>query len=219
MADESYPQDDASADTDDETTSRTVVPTGSDRAPWHAVALSLIRAGISLLIVVWIYLNFDPDLAKNQGSGLVFMTLGLVAFIAWTAWQGKRIVHAKYPALRAVETLATVIPLFLIVFASTYVTASQQNPGAFNEPLSKGSAIYFTIVVLSTTGFGDIVPRSGFARAAVNIQMIIDLFFVALTLRFILASVNKGREQRAQGVPPRTPKTIRKRSSSASASE
>jgi len=207
MTDASYPQDEASANgaASAEPTvgaAGVVAPPGS-RAPWHAIALSLMRAVVSLLIVVWIYTNFNPELAKNRGEGLAFMIVGLVAFVAFTAWQGKRIVHAQYPGLRAMETLATVIPLFLIVFASTYVTASYQNPDAFNEVLNKGSSIYFTIVVLSTTGFGDIVPKSGFARAAVNTQMLIDLFFVALILRFILSAVNRGRDQRAQGVPPK----------------
>lgn len=199
MNDASYPQADNERSAD---ASGTNSPP-NNHAPWHAIVLSLVRAVVSLLIVVWIYTNFNPDLAKNRGEGLAFMIIGLVAFVAFTAWQGKRIVRAQYPGLRAMETLATVIPLFLIVFASTYVTASYQNPDAFNEVLNKGSSIYFTIVVLSTTGFGDIVPRSGFARAAVNTQMLIDLFFVALILRFILSAVNRGRDQRAQGVPPK----------------
>ena len=202
MTDASYPQNDTAESNDRTDGSDSVaLPPPSERAPLKAVVVSILRALVSLALVMWIYSNWDPKFGDS--SAIIFMSIGFLLFIAWTVWQGRRIVHAQYPGLRAVEVLATVIPFFVIVFASTYYSMSVENNAAFNQVLDKGSSLYFTIVVLSTTGFGDIVPRSGWARAAVNTQMLIDLFFIALIIRFIVGAVGKGREMRAQGIPPR----------------
>lgn len=208
MSDTSYPQD-ASSSTPSGSDSG-VLPPDSDHAPWTAIALSLLRALVSLAIVAWIYSNWTPRVGDDS-SAIIVMSIGFALFIGWTVWQARRIVHARYPGLRAVETLATVIPLFLIIFAATYYTMSFENSAAFSQVLDRGSALYFTIVVLSTTGFGDIVPVAGWARVAVNTQMLIDLFFVALIIRFIVGAVGRGREQRAQGVPPKEAKPRRSR--------
>ena len=61
-------------------------------------------------------------------------------------------------ALRAIEALAAAIPLFLLVFAAAYVKLDSTQAQAFSEPLSRTDALYFTITVFSTVGFGDITP-------------------------------------------------------------
>jgi voltage-gated potassium channel len=55
--------------------------------------------------------------------------------------------------------MALVLPLFIIVFAWTYLTMSLSSRLAFGQRLSRISALYFTVTVFSTAGFGDIVPR------------------------------------------------------------
>ena len=68
----------------------------------------------------------------------------------------------------AVEALAAAIPLFLLAFAAAYLRMADADTGAFSEPLSRIDALYFTITVFSTVGFGDRIPRfirSGGGRA------------------------------------------------------
>jgi hypothetical protein len=51
---------------------------------------------------------------------------------------------------RAIEALASAIPLFLVLFAAAYVMLADAQPQAFSEPLSRTDALYFTITVFST---------------------------------------------------------------------
>ena len=57
-------------------------------------------------------------------------------------------------------------------FAIIYFIIGKQIPAAFNQPsgatgaLSLGSAMYFSVVTITTTGYGDISPQSGLARLA-----------------------------------------------------
>ena len=55
--------------------------------------------------------------------------------------------------------------MFLILFASQYVAESGTTAGSFSEPLDKFSALYYTVTVFSTVGFGDITPVSDVARS------------------------------------------------------
>lgn len=193
MTDPAFPQATDAAETgSDDDQDITAEP---KRMPVVKIIWALIRAIVSVGLVTWCYIAFDAS--RGSTSGVLALILGLTVFLGYTAWQGRRIVRARYPQLRAIETLATLIPLFLFVFAATYLRISLSDSSAFSEVLHKGSALYFTIVVFSTTGFGDIVPRSGVARAIVNTQMLIDLFLIGTILRFLFKAVDVGRTRRS----------------------
>jgi voltage-gated potassium channel len=62
-----------------------------------------------------------------------------VILTAVTVAQLQIITRATYPALRAIEALATTVPLFLLLFASAYVSAVQSakqpaHPGCATGP-------------------------------------------------------------------------------------
>ncbi len=58
-------------------------------------------------------------------------------------------------------------------------------------------ALYFTISVFSTVGFGDIVPRSDTARVIVSAQMILDLALLGAVVRLIFNAARSRVEGRA----------------------
>jgi len=68
--------------------------------------------------------------------------------------------------------------------------------GAFSEPLSRTDALYFTITVFSTVGFGDITPKTDLARVATMVQMLTDLLVVGLVLHLIVGAVKAGLQRR-----------------------
>ena len=55
--------------------------------------------------------------------------------------------------------MALVIPIFIVVFAWTYLTLARSDATGFSQPLTRISALYFTVTVFSTVGFGDITPN------------------------------------------------------------
>ena len=65
-------------------------------------------------------------------------------------------------------------------------------PNAFGVPLSRSSALYFTVTVFSTVGFGDITPKTDVARLVVTVQMLADLAVVAVVIRLILGAATRG---------------------------
>jgi hypothetical protein len=113
------------------------------------------------------------------------LLVGSILFVAVMTWQLWQIINADLPELRAVQSLASMVPLFLIVFAATYVTQSNLSLTSFSEPLDHTGGLYFVIVTFATVGYGDIAPKSDLARLLVSAQILCDLVFLGAGLRFI----------------------------------
>jgi Ion channel len=150
----------------------------------------LLAAGSTVALVAIYYL-----LPLNRSSTWVAVTMlaiGLVVLIGLVAFQVRWILRSRYPGLRAVEALATSIPLFLLLFASTYVVMAAISAGNFSEPLTRTDALYFTVTVFSTVGFGDITAKTEAARLVVTGQMIVDLVAIALVVKVIVGAAKRG---------------------------
>ena len=111
--------------------------------------------------------------------------------------------------VRAVEALAFAIPLFILIFATFYFLVERSTPSSFTETLTRTDALYFTITVFATVGFGDIAPKTEMARIVVSIQMLIDLVLIGVVLHAIIGAARMSVERRygtdvlmARGDPP-----------------
>ena len=89
-----------------------------------------------------------------------------------------------------------IVPLYLLLFASTYFLMERASAAAFTQPLTRTDALYFTVTVFSTVGFGDITPKSEAARVVLIVQMLGDLAVLGAGIRVLLGAVQRGRQQR-----------------------
>jgi len=167
------------------------------------VALGLLRSLATTVLLVVLYYLLPLDHIKS-----VPLTLagGLLILLAVTAWQLHAIIRARYPALRAVEALATTVPLFLLLFASAYFTMARISPANFSAHfLTRTDALYFTVTTFSTVGFGDITPVSQSARLVVMAQMLLDLLVLGLGIRVFIGAVQRARQQAHPAADPGNP--------------
>src|SRR5262249_56549371 len=95
--------------------------------------------------------------------------------------------------------------LFLLLFASSYVVMASITGGSFSQPMTRTNALYFTVTVFATVGFGDITATTEAARLVVTGQMLIDLVILGLGARVILGAVTRGRERRPRGTTAAPP--------------
>ena len=168
----------------------------SAAAPRRLVVRAVLRALLTSTVLVLLYFTL-PITGTLDGLTAWLLALGLLGLAGVVTWQVRAVLRSRYPALRAIEALAAAIPLFLLLFAVAYVLLADAEPQAFSEPLSRVDALYFTITVFATVGFGDIVPVSDGARVATMAQMVGGLLVVGLVLRVMVGAVKVGRERRA----------------------
>ena len=164
--------------------------------PRRLVVRALLRASATAAALVVLYFTL-PITGSVDRSTAMLLVLGLLAFAGVVTWQVRAVLRSPYPGLRAIEALAALIPLFLVVFAVAYVLMADADGGAFSEPLSRTDALYYTITVFATVGFGDSTPVTDAARIATMVQMLGDLLVVGLVLRVMLGAVKAGRQRRA----------------------
>jgi voltage-gated potassium channel len=168
-------------------------PTTVYRQAGWAVLRVLVSIAVALAVYYWLPLD-----RSSTGVAITTLVIGLVLLIALIAWQVRLIIGHPHPGLRAVEALGTIIPLFLVLFASTYFVMARLAPHSFSTPLTRTDALYFTVTVFSTVGFGDITAKTETARLVVTGQMITDLVFAGLGIRIIVGAVGRGQQRRQQ---------------------
>jgi voltage-gated potassium channel len=174
-------------------------PRRSGRRPLLVGGLRTVLTSAGLLVV---YFTLPLDRAFTAGTVAV-LAAGVVAVGLLVAWQVRAILRAQHPALRAVEGIALSIPLFLLLFATTFVQLSGSDPGAFSEPVSRIDGLYFVVTVFATVGFGDIAPVSELARVLTTVLMVGNLVVIGLVLRVFLGAVERRRRATADpGAPP-----------------
>ena len=162
----------------------------------HPVLASIARMLLTSTGLVVLYFVLPLDRGFSPGT-LVALGVGVLAMGLLVAWQVRGILRSPHPALRAVESVALSLPLFLLLFAATYQVLSTSRPDAFTEPLSRVDCLYFVITAFATVGFGDISPVSELARVLVTGQMVGDLVLIGLVLRVFLTAVDRGRRRAA----------------------
>lgn len=155
----------------------------------------LVRVTLSLsLLSVAYYLI--PTSSLGEGSDVPWLILELGVFGVVVSVQVPAIVRAKYPILRAVEALAILIPLFLLIFARIYLSSSLNDPSAFTQPLDNTTALYFTVTVFATVGFGDIVAQTNSMRLLVSLQMLLNLAVLGVVIRLLTSAARRGVARR-----------------------
>ena len=113
------------------------------------------------------------------------------------AWQVRAIQNSPFPRLRGFQTLISGIPLLLVVFAAVYYLTGQAQADSFTQPMDKIDAMYFTVTVFSTVGFGDITAKTDLARTLVTVQMLVNLVVIGLVAKVIFGAVDTGVKKRS----------------------
>lgn len=150
------------------------------------------------MVAVFYRLPLEGRYNASSGAALVLLLAG---FVVLGTLQVRSVLHAPYPVIRATEVLALLIPLFVLTFAGYYYVVDQQAPSSFNASLTRTDALYFTVTVLATVGFGDIVPVSEAARVAVTVQMVADLVVLGVLIRTVSRAVSGGWNATAAASP------------------
>ena len=147
------------------------------------------------LVAIYYLLPLDHSSTWIADTTLI---IGLVAFIALVIFQVRWIIRSRFPGLRAVEALATRLPLFLLLFSGTYVVMAVVSVSNFGEKLTHTDALYFTVTVFTTVGFGDITAKSEGTRILVTGRMATDLIILGIGAKIILGAVTRGHQHQPQ---------------------
>jgi voltage-gated potassium channel len=90
--------------------------------------------------------------------------------------------------------------LVAVLFAQTYMLATELDPACFNlaADLSSqarfGSLLYFSFVTLATLGYGDVLPLHDTVRTLAVIEAVVGQFYVAVIVAVFIGLFVSGRK-------------------------
>ena len=149
-----------------------------------ALVRSLTRGtvGVTALLLAYGYL---PLAAETNAALVVRILAAGIIMVVFVVYEIRMISRAEFPQLRAADALLVGVTLITVVFASIYLSMSKASPPSFNEALDRTGAMYLTMTTLTTIGYGDVVARTNAARVAVMIQMVFNVAFIGLAVKWI----------------------------------
>ncbi|RVW04465.1 potassium channel family protein [Rhodococcus spongiicola] len=157
--------------------------------------LAVLRPLTTVLLLTLAYFVLPMGRLSSAGAVLL-LGGGLVFVIALCTWQVWRIVHSPTPALRSIEALVVTVPVYLLGSATTIFLLAQMDPTAFTESLTRIDALYFTLTVFATVGFGDIAAVHQAARAVVTVMIVGNLVMLAVGVKLLMQAAKWGKARR-----------------------
>lgn len=162
------------------------------------IARSVI-VGVGVVALYW----WLPEKSYDSIATLVVSLLASV--VIWVLLVVRELIklrNSPYPLIRLSGALVATITLLVIAFAQIYLTMDHANPGEFSQPLNKMAAMYFSMTITATVGFGDIVAKTDPARGVVTFQMFVNLVLLAAALRGLITVAQSHAKPRALGQDP-----------------
>ncbi len=162
-------------------------------------AISLLASTVSILDIL-------PQLVRVEST----IDIALVAPVTVACIVGVLIFvfRAERPTLDGIFAMVVAYLLIAMVFSELYYVLLIWNPEALHllKPLEqmtprelRGELMYFSLVTLSTVGYGDVLPASPVARSLASIEALIGQFYVAVVVAtFVALFTTRSLTERAE---------------------
>jgi voltage-gated potassium channel len=160
--------------------------------------VSTVRSRRALLIVTALVWVARPVTAWFDYPALSAMTLGLWTLIALFAAAGALRFAMSATQVDAEHLYAALSAYLLagIFFGLFYWVLEEIGPGTFTVAgkFTRMTALYFSFVTLATLGYGDIVPRTDFARGLAIVEGVGGQLFLAVMVARLVSLYARGKE-------------------------
>lgn len=150
----------------------------------RAIRRAIIRTVLLLaaftavfLLVPWKGLHIGDTLLITA----VFL-IGLAGAAALIVWQVLAYRDAQMSGAARLQGLLVALYVAVLFFALSYYLMAISNPEAIDGVETRLDALYFSLTIVSTVGFGDVHAVDQAARAVVSLQLVFDLMFVSLAV-------------------------------------
>jgi hypothetical protein len=135
----------------------------------------------------------------------VFHVATFLVFMAFVVFQFLRFI-LRSPQVNS-EVLCAAVATYLLLgmlWASAYTLVARLIPGAFSgvaagsQPLHGFDALYFSLITLTTVGYGDIVPVSGPARMLAMLEVVTGTMYMAVLVARLVSLYSSGTTSKSE---------------------
>ena len=164
------------------------------RRSWRIVLIIAVVGEIASVITQLVGVDY------LQSPGRVLRVLVLFAAMVVVM---RDVLRAKRVTMDTVFAAASVYLLLALVWSSVYIALESFQPGSFalgpvdgpNAMRTESQLMYFSLVTMTTVGYGDITPASPQASMLAALEGLIGQLFVAIILARLVAMELMGRRK------------------------
>jgi voltage-gated potassium channel len=156
----------------------------ASRAQRRAIGRSVARTVLVLFGVTAVFL-LVPVRALPGGDSLLIAAvflIGLAGTATLIVWQVMAYRDAKLSGRARLQGLLVALYVAVLFFALSYYLMAMSNPDQIAGLRTRMDALYFSLTIVSTVGFGDVHADGQAARAIVSLQLAFNLLFVSLAV-------------------------------------
>jgi len=157
----------------------------SRRARW------ILLGELLLMITVFFLLPLNTG---GLGWRLLLYGLGILLVVGVVFRQVARHLQGADNAVR-VDSLILALVLSTLLFALSYAAIDAADPGQIDGLSTRLDALYFSVTIVATVGFGDVHAVGQFSRGFVTVQMVFDLVIIAAAVPVLTRSVAARRRR------------------------
>jgi voltage-gated potassium channel len=151
------------------------------RSTLRKAALTVLT--IVLPIAAYFVLPLDKEFGRLLAALLVIFAAG--ALIPISIRQAQMVLRSQDPLFDAMRCIVSALVLLVIAFSSAYFVLATSYDNQIEGVETKLDAIYFTVTILATVGFGDITATGQAGRGIVTGQMVVNFAVLAVALRVV----------------------------------
>jgi len=153
-----------------------------------AVGRTLLSFVIALLLAVpALGFHYLAVLSGDPGSTVASWMFTLALYVVTVSYLLRYVFQPEVMTSDKLYGAAAAYLMLGVIWAYVYVLLDHRFPGSFAvggqaSPLAIVDSIYFSYTVLTSTGFGDVVPLTRQARAICVVEQLIGVLFLAILI-------------------------------------
>lgn len=158
------------------------------RDSWRHIAVLAVTGG-TFLVASLLY-----ALRPTATWAALITYFALIPYLLMLVWVLGRFLAVERTITRAVLYAAVALYLLLgAVFVPLYGVLESFVPGSFRDgsypdaPVQWQQLVYFSYTTLTSSGYGDVLPLSWWARSLANLEMITGVLFITIIMARLVA--------------------------------
>ena len=162
------------------------------------VWVALVVAYVALMLAAYFRLPAATLTITDVGVAVVLVLAALGVLLWLFLRQIRRVPTAAAPVVQSVSALVLVFVPFVLLFSYIYLSLAARGEDQMVGLETHLDALYFTVTMLTTVGFGDISPSGQMARAVATTQMLVNLIFRGFLVRVAFQVAQDERRRRQE---------------------
>lgn len=146
-------------------------------------------------LLVLLNLFGDPEAASSGFTTVIWIVLSLFAPVLVV----RRLIHHQKATVRTLLGAVSAYLLIAVAFNFAYLTLNSFGDNFFGTVQPTTSFMYFSLVTITTLGYGDLAPAYSLGRLLSTMEAVIGQVYLVTFVAMIVGLLIQNRQRRPEG--------------------